>query len=128
MKVILPIKPQYAEKIFSGEKTYELRKQLFKYPITHVIVYATAPISKVIGEFEVSHIIAAHPIELWNMIRLSEDKSLACVTKREFINYFDLMKYAFALAIKKPTLFDEPHPLSDYGLTHAPQSFVYYDE
>ena len=49
MKAILSIHPEYAYKILSGEKTHELRKVLFKKPVTHVLVYATAPISKVIG-------------------------------------------------------------------------------
>lgn len=65
MKAILSIKPEYAYKIFSGEKTYELRKKIFKQDVTHIIVYASAPVSKVIGEFEVGSLIEASPFTLW---------------------------------------------------------------
>ena len=30
MKVLLSIKPEYVDKIFSGEKRYEYRKSMFK--------------------------------------------------------------------------------------------------
>jgi len=53
MQVLLSIKPEYAEKILNGEKKYEFRKVLPKNKsITKVIIYATMPIGKVIGEFQ----------------------------------------------------------------------------
>lgn len=58
MKVILSIKPQFAEKIFDGSKKYEFRRTLFKNKkVKIVIVYASAPISKIIGEFEIDEIL-----------------------------------------------------------------------
>ena len=54
MKVILSIKPEFANKIFNGTKKFEFRRTLFKNKeIKMIIVYASAPISKVIGEFEI---------------------------------------------------------------------------
>ena len=38
MKVILSIKPYYAEKILNGEKTYELRKSIFKVPNIKTVI------------------------------------------------------------------------------------------
>ena len=32
MKIVLSIKPEYAEKIFSGSKKYEFRRMIFKAP------------------------------------------------------------------------------------------------
>lgn len=57
MKVLLSIKPEYAYKIFSGEKKFEYRKIIFKKKIKSVIVYATKPVGKIIGEFEIEDII-----------------------------------------------------------------------
>ena len=57
MKVILSIKPEFANKIFNGTKKFEFRRTLFKNKeIKMIIVYASAPISKVIGEFEIDRI------------------------------------------------------------------------
>ena len=40
MNVILSIKPEFVEKIFSGEKQYEYRKILFKQKVDTVYIYA----------------------------------------------------------------------------------------
>ena len=54
MRVLLSIRPQFALQIFEGSKRYEYRRAIFKREgVTSVLVYASAPIGKVIGEFEV---------------------------------------------------------------------------
>ena len=58
MKVLLSIKPEYAEKIFNGEKRFEYRRVIFKRKgITTVVVYVTAPISRIMGEFQINNIL-----------------------------------------------------------------------
>ena len=44
MKVLLSIKPEFVEAIFSGEKLYEYRKAIFKKNVTTVVIYATKPV------------------------------------------------------------------------------------
>lgn len=54
MKVLLSIKPEFANKIFEGSKKFEFRRSIFKNKqVKSIVVYASAPISKVIGEFEI---------------------------------------------------------------------------
>ena len=58
MKVVLSIKPEFANKIFDGTKKYEFRKAIFKNDkIKTIIVYASSPVQQVIGEFEIEKII-----------------------------------------------------------------------
>ena len=57
MNVILSIKPEFVEKIFSGEKQYEYRKVLFKQKVDTVYIYASRPISKIVGEFKIEKIL-----------------------------------------------------------------------
>jgi predicted transcriptional regulator len=58
MEVILSIKPQFARKIFEGSKLFEFRRSIFKNPdVNKVVVYASAPISKIVGEFEIEEIL-----------------------------------------------------------------------
>ena len=53
MKVVLSIKPEFANKIFDGSKKFEFRKVIFKNEkIKTVIVYASSPVQKVIGGFK----------------------------------------------------------------------------
>ena len=62
MKVLLSIKPEYVEKIFSKEKKYEFRKSIFKNPnIKSIIIYSSSPVKKVVGEFEIENIIQDTP-------------------------------------------------------------------
>lgn len=50
MKVLMSIKPEFADKIFDGSKRYEFRRMIFKQPaVKKVVVYASAPVQMVIG-------------------------------------------------------------------------------
>ena len=65
-KVLLPIRPAYAIEIFNGNKNFEYRRVIFRKPkVTTVVVYASAPTSKVIGEFKVLGIHECSPDALW---------------------------------------------------------------
>ena len=56
--VLLSIKPEFAEKIFDGTKKFEFRKTIFKNNnVQKVIVYASSPVQKVIGEFSIEDIL-----------------------------------------------------------------------
>lgn len=47
MRVLLSIKPEFVEKIFSGEKLYEYRKAAFKNEgISSIVIYSTMPVGK----------------------------------------------------------------------------------
>ena len=68
MKVLLSINPEYVEKIFSGEKKYEFRRNIFKRKnIKSIIIYSTSPVKKVVGEFYIEEIIEDLPEKLWEL-------------------------------------------------------------
>lgn len=125
MKVLLSIKPQYAEKIFKGKKKYEYRRSLFKREdIDTIIVYATKPVGKVMGEFKIDRIIKEHPVELWN-----QTKGYAGILKKDYMEYFKERDKAFAIGIKSIQLYDQPLELKDINpnIKYAPQSFMYIE-
>lgn len=123
MKIILSIKPEFVEKIFSGEKIYEFRKAIFKRKVQNVVVYASYPVGKIIGEFEIDDIIQTHPEELWN-----ETKEGAGVDKSFFDKYFSGREKGYAIKIKKYTKYNTPiDPYSTYEGFKAPQSFMYWN-
>lgn len=121
MKVILSIKPKYASKILEGKKTYELRKTIFKNTeIKTVLIYASAPISKIIGEFQIEKIVHLELDELWNVV-----KEKAEVDKDFFDEYFDSKEKGYAISIKNVKKYKINIDISEeYGLK-APQSFAY---
>ncbi len=122
MKVLLSIKPEYAEKIFEGSKKYEFRKILFKNPeITRVIVYASYPVQKVIGEFEIENVISESPTKLWRQTK--EDSG---ITKSFFDSYFLGKSQGHAIKIKFVERYNKPLCLKqDFQIQHPPQSFMY---
>ena len=53
-RVLLSVKPQFAEAILAGVKTFEFRRALFRRPdIKTVVLYASSPTCKVVGEFTI---------------------------------------------------------------------------
>lgn len=122
MKVLLSIKPEFAELIFSGVKKFEYRKILFKNPsISIVIVYASSPVKKVIGEFEIGGIIQNEKEKVWEAT-----KEFSGISKGYFDEYFRSKENANAIGIKQVLRYKKPKDLvRDFDIAYAPQSFVY---
>ena len=122
MKILLSIKPEYANKIFSGEKRFEFRKSIFRNPsVKIVVVYATMPVGKVIGEFEIDEVLQATPNILW-----SKTKHSSGITKTFFDEYFTGREKAFAIKVLTSKRYKRPLDLEKVAPTrHPPQSFRY---
>ena len=118
--MLLSIKPQYAEVILQGEKQFEFRKCKPKEDVTHIIIYATSPRKQVVGEAEIEDIVEGTPSEVWE-----KAKYAAGITSKFFFSYYEGKKTAFAYKLTNVHSFDTPKMLSEYGVSHAPQSFVY---
>ena len=122
MKVVLSIKPEFANKIFDGTKKFEFRKAIFKTEgIKTVLVYSSSPVQKVIGEFQIEEILK-HDLEtLWELT-----KDYSGITKEYFYQYFANREHGFSIKIKTKTRYRKPKCLrEDFNLT-PPQSFVYW--
>lgn len=122
MKVVLSIKPQYVEKIFSGEKRFEYRKVIFtQKDIKTVLIYATMPVGKIVGEFSIDEILEYSPTELW-----AKTKEFSGVEKEFYDEYFEGRTKAFAIKIKKAKRYDVPiNPYDSEEKFTPPQSFSY---
>ena len=120
--VLLSIKPVFAERIFSGHKQYEFRKAIFKNrDVKRVYVYASAPVSQVIGEFEVDEILALDLDTLWHITQKH-----AGIPQEYFYDYFHGHDFGYAIKISRAVRYDSPLDLRRYfGVEYAPQSFVY---
>jgi len=121
MKVLLSIKPEFAEKIFDGSKKYEFRRTIFKNPnVKKIIVYASSPIQKVIGEFEIEQIIHYNLATLWN-----ETEEFSGISKDYFLKYFENKENGFAIKIKKAKRYKIPMCIREDFNSLPPQSFLY---
>ena len=124
MKILLPIKPEFATKIFNGSKKYELRRKIFHSEVNNVVVYATSPIQKVIGEFEIDQIIKANPNELWQITN-----GYSGISKNTFDAYFQGKQFGYAIKIKSYKKYNRPLSLKrDFKIHFPPQSFQYLNK
>lgn len=119
-KILLSINPEHVEKILDGTKMYEFRKVRCKEEITEIVICCTSPVKKVVGEASIDSVLESSPEEIWSMT-----SDAAGIDKKFFDAYYRGKKRAVAFRIGETIKFEEPRSLSDYGLSWAPQSFVY---
>lgn len=126
MNVLLSIKPEFAEKILSGEKHYEFRKTRFSDPesVHRVYLYSSSPDQKIVGSFELDNVIEASPVELWDQFG---DVSGISEQSR-FMDYFGEADTGIALGISDVNRFSKPiDPWTLFQDFHPPVSFQYIE-
>jgi predicted transcriptional regulator len=67
---LLSIRPEYAEAILNGTKRVEFRRTRFSRDVSFIVIYATQPVGKVVGWFEVDGIETSTPGE-WRTLKSS---------------------------------------------------------
>lgn len=118
--MLLSIKPEYAKAILDGRKKYEFRKRKCRGNVSKIIFYSTAPESRVVGEAEIEDIIEGDPSEIWE-----QTKDAAGIAREKYCGYYHGYHNAVAYKLKNVIIYDPPKKLSDYGISHVPQSFIY---
>lgn len=121
-RVLLSIKPEFVDKIFAGLKRYEFRRVIFKSKsVSKIVVYASHPVQRVVGEFEVGGILALSRGRLWK-----QTKHFSGIAKAYFDEYFADKETAYAIKIVGPKRYLKPMAL-EYLCPSArpPQSFMY---
>lgn len=121
MRVLLSVKPQFAEAILAGRKTFEFRRAVFRQNVSTVVLYASSPTRKVVGEFTVDEVLSLRLDALWE----STQKGGA-IDREYFDRYFAGRSAGYALKVKRTRRYRAPLCLrKDFGISHPPQSFRY---
>ena len=124
--VLMSIRPQYADMIFSGIKTVELRRVKPKFLVEGdlIFVYVSSPVKSLVGAFTVSSVTEKSLAGLWRNV-----KDCAGVSRGEFLNYFQDVEKGVAIFIKDVWLLPKPIHLAELKKEvkgfHPPQSFRY---
>lgn len=122
--VLLPIQPRYASAIADGGKSVEFRKSKFRERVSHVVVYSSSPIKKVLGYFPVTEISEMSPQMLWRRY-----KSQGGIDYKSFKEYYSGAYTGVAISIPEFFHLKKPAQLSDINPTlKAPQSFLYLSQ
>lgn len=120
-EILLSIKPVYASLILEGLKWWEFRKKApCVAPSTRVYIYATFPVSKIVGYFTLGDVIGGDVANIYQRTYMH-----AC------LSLITLQKYAlgysriYAWQVVCPRRFDTPKTLEEFGLKRPPQSYCY---
>lgn len=119
-KILLSINPEHVENIFNGSKEYEFRKIRCKEPVDKIIIYSTAPVMQVVGEAKVESVLEDTPEAIWE-----KTNKRSGIDKNFFQKYFKGKSRAFAYKLRDVIKYERPKDISFYGISAAPQSFVY---
>jgi type I restriction enzyme S subunit len=126
MNVLLSVKPEFAEKILTGEKRYEFRKTTFRDPdnVDTVFLYASSPEQEIVGSFSFDDITQADPEELWD--RYGAESGIE--QKSRFMDYFKGTTTGYAIAVDETMRFASPiDPYRRFDGFRPPVSFQYFD-
>lgn len=119
--IVLSIHEIHAERIFTKQKLYELRKVLPKDPFQKVFLYQTGG-KGLVGAFDVDKVLKDNIVDLWETV--GEDAT----SEDRFFAYFGERQEGCAIKVKNPRRFRES--VSKEVLSKelhkftAPQSFL----
>lgn len=117
----MSIRPEFSERILAGHKRVEFRKRRVGPWVTHVLIYSTTPVARIVGFFEVEDQHVARPQALWRRYR-----AVAGIDRPAFDSYFADCDRGVAIRIGRVFRLDRPKPLREFE-AQAPQSFKYVE-
>ncbi|MBE3121138.1 MAG: ASCH domain-containing protein [Thermoplasmata archaeon] len=119
----MSIKPEYTEKIFSGEKKYEFRKQKPRELVEMVLVYESNPSKNIVGCFTIKKILSGSPENIWKKC-----KNNGGIEKENYFAYCNDKKVIHAMEIDEFFEFDCPiNPFKIISDFKPPQNFIYLE-
>lgn len=120
--VLISIHPKYVDLISTGKKKIEFRKRNFSHPIKHFVVYSTAPVSKIVGFFDVDTIECDSPQKLWETY-----SEIGGIEQQDYFDYYANTSNAVGIRIKNYTPLSNAFNISLLNTT-PPQSYKYLSE
>lgn len=120
----MSIKPCFCDSIFKGLKLYEYRKKVFsRTDVDKAYIYASKPISKIVGYFTIKQIIDDTPSNVWNMTHESGG-----ISKKQFQEYFQGHSVAHAIKIDEVVKINPINPKEVIKGFTAPQNYCYLEK
>jgi predicted transcriptional regulator len=120
--VLLSIKPKFADAIMAGEKRVEFRRVRCRPDVKVVLVYATSPVQRLVGYFDVAFIDESSPEGLWRRYG-----AVGGISQDEYQRYYAGAQTAIAIGVGKVHRLPGLCRLRQLSPTATPpQSFHYF--
>lgn len=120
--ILLSIKPEYTNRILAGTKKFEFRRNVAKRHVDRILIYSTFPEMKVVASVAVLGVLKETPQNLWK-----KTKDFSGISHDKYMEYFSKKEFAYAYQLGEVKKFKKAKDLSEYGISAAPQSFVYIE-
>ena len=121
-QALLSIRPRFALGIFVGQKRFEFRRSAPSKHVEVILLYVTAPVGLVVGEFDVASTIRGPVAELWE-----RTKRYAGIDEHIFLHYFKGRDFGYAIEVGGVRIYDKPFSPTEHLGVRPPQSFLYLD-
>lgn len=106
-KLVLSVRPDYADKIMSGQKSVEVRRKFAKsWEGVRLNIYASSPTQSLMGEAKVVRVIEAAPSVIWEHF----ESQVGCL-KRDFDRYTEGCRLVSAIVLDDVRPYAFPVPL-----------------
>lgn len=117
MTAVMSIRSEHAARIYSGDKRFEFRRRRPRFsPGLKIYIYEPLPVRAVTGHFRVASVA-----DLGDLDALESDQNA-----RELVRcYLRGALQPTAIEIVEATELDVPVTLEHFGVTTAPQSYLY---
>ena len=110
---VFSIRPEFVDEIVRGVKRWEFRTCCSGPQSGDVVhVYEILPVGKITGWFEIGEVL--RPLERAHREQFSEQEWLDASSMEQPVTALQIRDF-----VPSP-----PRPLSDFGLTHAPQRYM----
>ena len=125
-RLLLSMRPEYAERVFKGKKQVEIRKKFSeKWLGSKVVVYGTHPLAALMGEVTVSGVTVGPPKTIWERFG-----GRAGCSHEEFAEYVASATQVYAIELNDATPYlcpistNEIAKIIDLDELRPPQSFL----
>ena len=121
LPLLLAIHPEHVASILSGKKQFEYRKVMPVKAVSHLVLYSTAPVQKIVAVVEVMDMLAGSPTQIWNQTAHG-----AGITRQFYRDYFAGFRQACAFQLGAVTKLPRAVDLQGAVCHRAPPQSFYY--
>lgn len=121
---LLSIHSKHVSNILAGNKVFEYRKVIPSMDVSHLALYCTAPVKKIVAVVEVVDCLVGSPTRVWSQTSYGSG-----ISRQFFRDYFSGQHNASAFVLGNVYEMKTPIELSELsGQKTPPQSFYYLDD
>ncbi|TLS68127.1 hypothetical protein FEF65_03785 [Mariprofundus erugo] len=121
---LISIHPEHVSNILAGNKVFEFRKVIPSKDVSHLVLYCTAPVKKIVAVAEVVDCLVGAPSRIWTQTSYGSG-----ISRQFFRDYFSGQRSASAFVLGNVYEMTTPMELSELtGQKVPPQSFYYLDD